>query len=57
MELQGDPSLTKSQVTLKEMAKALKQVDKGVFVEANHMGVEDKLDTTKIPKDVERVIQ
>ena len=57
MEIQGDPSLTKSQVTLKAMTKALKQGGKGVFVELNHMGVEDKLDTTEIQEDMERVIQ
>ena len=57
VELQGDPGLTKSQVTLKAMAKALKQGGQGVFVELNHMGIENKLDTTEIPEDMERVIQ
>ena len=57
VELQGDLGLTKSQVTLTAMAKALKQGGQGVFVELNHMGIEDKLDTIEIPEDMGRVIQ
>ena len=57
VELQGDFGLTKSQVTLTAMAKALKQGGQGVFVELNHMGIEDKLDTIEIPEDMGRVIQ
>ena len=38
VELQGDPSLTKAQVALKTMAKALKHGGEGVLVELNQLG-------------------
>ena len=42
MEVQGDPSLIKSQVALKAMAKPLRQGGEGVLIEFNHIEVEKK---------------
>ena len=57
VELQGDPSLTKSQVALKAMAKALRQGGKGVLIEFNHIGVEKDPSAFEVPKDLERIVQ
>ena len=51
VELQGDPSLTKAQVTLKTMTKASRHGYEGVMVELNHLGAEEKPNPTEVPKD------
>ena len=57
VELQGDPSLTKSQVALKAMAKALRQGGEGVLIEFNHIGVEKNPNASRVPKDLEGIVQ
>ena len=57
MELQGDPSPTKSQVALKAMAKALRQGGEGVLIEFNHIGVEKNPSAYGAPKGLEGIVQ